>query len=104
MLDGLFTYLVQGEGLGDRKAPPLLKGPADHRRAGGGGGAGQAERVRKADPSDLHADVHSVNGGIEEGKLGLTVYRYVVERLQANAYTGPITTTLSNPPANYTDI
>lgn len=71
----LDKYLVQWKRFGEGETPALLEGPADHGGAGGGWSAGQPERVGERDSAHLHADVHRVNGWVEEGQLGWTADR-----------------------------
>ena len=68
------SHLVQSKGLGEGESPALLEGPADHGGAGGGGRGRQAEGVGEADPTHLHADVHGVDGTVEQGQLGHRVH------------------------------
>ena len=68
-------YLVKGVRFSDGKAPPSLEGPPDHGRAGGGSGRGEAERVLKPEPNNLHAQVHEVHCGVEVRQLWLRQFR-----------------------------
>lgn len=80
-------YLVKREGLGEGKAPALLKGSAYHRCAGGGWSTGQAEWVREFDPTHFHADVHGVDGRVKQRQLWLTADRLPVDGLQRETST-----------------
>ena len=82
------AHLVQSKGLGESEAPALLEGPADHGAAGGGGGGRQAEGVGEVDPAHLHADVHGVDGAVEQRQLRHGAHRLPVERLQGDRERG----------------
>lgn len=65
----IFSYLVQRESFGQGKSPPRFECPSNHRGAGGWGGAGEPEGVGELQPSHLHAEVHQVDGRVEERQL-----------------------------------
>ena len=73
------SYLLQGICFGDGKAPPSLKRPPDHGRAGGGSGRGEAEWVLKPESNNLNAQVHKVHSGVEVRKVWLRQLRRDIE-------------------------
>lgn len=75
-------YLIQSKGLGQSKAPSLLKGSPDHGCARGGWSRGQAEWIWKLDTTNLNADVHLVHSTVEQRQLGNQVHCLSMKRLQ----------------------
>jgi len=81
------TNLVESERLGEREAPSLLEGAADHGAARGGRGACQAERVGEFEAADVHGDVHLVHWR-EKTRQGRALrYRHIVQGLSTVAPT-----------------
>lgn len=60
--------LVEGESLGDCKAPTRLEGTTNHVRGGCGRSGGQAERIGELHAADLDGDVNGVNRRVEVGQ------------------------------------
>ena len=65
-------HLIQGESLGESKAPASFERTANHGAGGGGWCAGQTEGVGELEGADLHAHIHAVNRSEEvwQARLG----------------------------------
>lgn len=63
--------LIQGERLGEGKAPSSLEASADHGGSSGGRGRSQSERIGELESTHFHADIDQVNRRVKLGQFRL---------------------------------